>query len=261
MVCGASCRRVRVISFILLWIFRGPPCDSFSSGAQYFSSFCVSPCRLHRACGMQSRYVHVVLPPLSCTLYYHHALPLVIVFFSRCSLIFRWDFPGGFSRLFSTWDSKGAKECRCSRSYRFRKMLKNAPTLAIRNVDTAENEPSKVCQSLPTFANICQNLPKFACTPRSGGRRPPAGAPRSPARLALADFGRFWQTLEGSFSAVSTFLIARVGAFFRILNFHSSTRSAFFCTAPDFKSLATSRDFVEISVKIFKVLGKLPKSC
>ena len=29
----------------------------------------------------------------------------------RSMLYFQWDFPGGFSRLFSTWDSKGAKVC------------------------------------------------------------------------------------------------------------------------------------------------------
>ena len=34
------------------------------------------------------------------------------------------------------------------------KILKNAPTLAIRNVDTAENEPSKVCQNLPKSAAV-----------------------------------------------------------------------------------------------------------
>ena len=39
------------------------------------------------------------------------------------------------------WFQGGAKECKSCRS---RKMLKNAPTLAIRSVDTAENEASKV---------------------------------------------------------------------------------------------------------------------
>ena len=40
-----------------------------------------------------------------------------------------------------SWIWSGAKECRSCRS---RKMLKNAPTLVIRGVDTEENEPSKV---------------------------------------------------------------------------------------------------------------------
>ena len=39
------------------------------------------------------------------------------------------------SRFFSTWDSKGAKECKSCRS---RKMLKHAHTLAIGGVDTSE---------------------------------------------------------------------------------------------------------------------------
>ena len=40
-----------------------------------------------------------------------------------------------------SWISSGAKERKSCRS---RKMLKNAPTLVIRGVDTEENEPSKV---------------------------------------------------------------------------------------------------------------------
>ena len=40
-------------------------------------------------------------------------------------------------------------------------MLKNAPTLAIRNVDTAENESCKVWPNLATFGKIWQNLAKF----------------------------------------------------------------------------------------------------
>ena len=76
------------------------------------------------------------------------------------------------------------------------KILKNAPTLAIRNVDTAENEPSEVRQNLAKFGKFWQT------------------------------FGKFCETLEGSFSAVSTPLIARVGAFFRIFqnlqDLHSS---------------------------------------
>ena len=43
--------------------------------------------------------------------------------------------------LLKNCDWSGAKECESCRS---RKMLKNAPTLAIVAVDTAENEPSKV---------------------------------------------------------------------------------------------------------------------
>ena len=40
-----------------------------------------------------------------------------------------------------SWISSGAKERKSCRS---RKMLKNAPTLVIRGVDTEENEPSEV---------------------------------------------------------------------------------------------------------------------
>ena len=39
-------------------------------------------------------------------------------------------------------DLSGAKDCESCRS---RKMLKNAPALAIGGLDTVENEPSKVC--------------------------------------------------------------------------------------------------------------------
>ena len=48
---------------------------------------------------------------------------------------------GGFSRLFSTWDSKDAKVFESCRS---RKMLKNDALVAKFGFDTAENEPSKV---------------------------------------------------------------------------------------------------------------------
>ena len=43
--------------------------------------------------------------------------------------------------VFFHFDSKGAKEYKSCSS---RKMLKNAPSLAIGGVDIAENEPSKV---------------------------------------------------------------------------------------------------------------------
>ena len=55
--------------------------------------------------------------------------------------IFRWDFLGGFSRVFSTWDSKGAKDCKSCRS---RKMLSNEYLVAKFGFDTEENEPLKV---------------------------------------------------------------------------------------------------------------------
>ena len=54
------------------------------------------------------------------------------------SSVFSRYFLGGFSRVFSTWDSKGAKDCRS------RKMLKNDVLVAKFGVDTAENEPSEV---------------------------------------------------------------------------------------------------------------------
>ena len=59
----------------------------------------------------------------------------------RYMLYFQWDFPGGFSRLFSTWDSKGAKVWQSCRS---RKKLQNEYLLAKIGVDTAANEPSKL---------------------------------------------------------------------------------------------------------------------
>ena len=43
--------------------------------------------------------------------------------------------------LLKFWDLSGAKQCKSCRS---RKMLQNAPTLAIVAVDTAENEPLQV---------------------------------------------------------------------------------------------------------------------
>ena len=56
----------------------------------------------------------------------------ILMKFSKIQIIL------SFERCF---DSKGAKECIPSR---FRKVLQNAPTLAIGDVDTAENGPSKV---------------------------------------------------------------------------------------------------------------------
>ena len=54
---------------------------------------------------------------------------------------FRRDFLGGFSRVFPTWDSKGAKDCKSCRS---RTMLQNAYLDAKIGFDAEENEPSKV---------------------------------------------------------------------------------------------------------------------
>jgi len=59
----------------------------------------------------------------------------------------RWVFQG-----FPTSEKKGARECTSCRS---RQMLKNAPTLAIVAVDTAENGPSKVRQ---VTNKVCRNL-------------------------------------------------------------------------------------------------------
>ena len=60
-----------------------------------------------------------------------------------CNLIeILWNFRKNVDEiLLNFWFQSGAKECKSCRS---RKMLKNAPTLAIRSVDTADNEPSKV---------------------------------------------------------------------------------------------------------------------
>ena len=54
----------------------------------------------------------------------------------------------------STWDSKGAKECKSCRS---RKMLQNASLLAIVADHTAENEPSEVGDDAE--ASVCPIQP------------------------------------------------------------------------------------------------------
>ena len=53
-----------------------------------------------------------------------------------------------FRCVFSTWNSKCAKECKSCRS---RKKLNNAPTLALDGVDRAENKASKVGDGVPTL--------------------------------------------------------------------------------------------------------------
>ena len=60
--------------------------------------------------------------------------------FERC----KGRFPEGVFVLFRL-DSTGAKECKSERS---RKELSNEQLLAKIGCDTAENEPSKVCQEL-----------------------------------------------------------------------------------------------------------------
>ena len=80
------------------------------------------------------------------------------------------------------WDLRGAKVCKSCRS---RKMLKNAPTLAIVAVHTAENEPLKI--SLVHFISSITSLPRprRACRgPRtwSSRRRRWARGPGSSAR-------------------------------------------------------------------------------
>ena len=62
--------------------------------------------------------------------------------------------------LLKNCDWSGAKECESCRS---RKILKNAPTLAIVAVDTAENEPLKIWGWFHSWFN---QLPSGAC--RSG---------------------------------------------------------------------------------------------
>ena len=57
------------------------------------------------------------------------------------------------------WGLSGAKACKSCRS---RQELYNEYVLAKFGVDTAENWPLKVCQSLPEFAKVCQSLPKNA---------------------------------------------------------------------------------------------------
>ena len=88
-------------------------------------------------------------------------------------------------------------------------LLKNAPILAIVAVDTAENGPSKVCPTLPKPAK------KAAPAPEAPQLAPAAAGNAAGLEIwqILADFGRFWQTLDGPFSAVSTATIARIGAF------------------------------------------------
>ena len=71
--------------------------------------------------------------------------------------------------LLKFWNLRGAKVCKSCRS---RKMLKNAPTLAIVAVDTAENEPLKI--SLVHFISSIASL---------------AGAPGWPPRSRLTRIG------------------------------------------------------------------------
>ena len=68
----------------------------------------------------------------------------------------------------------GAKEYKSSRS---RKMLKNAPNLAIRGLDTAENEPPKVSMKWGSQTGVAPVIP--ACSDQN-----------SDQRLNMSDFAR-----------------------------------------------------------------------
>ena len=96
-------------------------------------------------------------------------------------------------------------------------MLQNAPLLAIVAVDTAEKGPSQLCQNLPKFTDAAL----LGRPPPRPVRARSASAHRGGGRVLsvrdLAEFGRFWQILDGPFSAVSTATIARIGAFFSFL--------------------------------------------
>ena len=100
-----------------------------------------------------------------------------------------------------SWISSGAKERKPCRS---RKMLKNAPPLAIRGVDTDENEPSKVSMKWGCQTGVACVILRRGPLCRYMTRATPARGPH------------FIETLEGSFSAASTSMITRVGAFFSI---------------------------------------------
>ena len=84
-------------------------------------------------------------------------------------------------------------------------------------------------------------------------------------QVLLVNFGKFWQTLQGSFSAVSTFLIARLGAFFRIFQKLQDLHS--FCTAPNqtfqqnSPNFAGFRRFSQNFVKFRGNLSKIAKCC
>ena len=80
--------------------------------------------------------------------------------------------------LLKFWNLRGAKVCTSCRS---RKMLKNAPTLAIVAVDTAENEPLKI--SLVHFISSIASLP--AATHRGPtARSARSGGPAAPSTRA-----------------------------------------------------------------------------
>ena len=96
---------------------------------------------------------HLVLPRTCCSVF---CLTTYVFAFRR-------DFLGGFSRVFSTWDSKGAKVCRSCRS---RKMLQNEYLVAKIGFDTAENRPFKVSMKWGSQAGVAPVMSRLA--PRFG---------------------------------------------------------------------------------------------
>ena len=105
-------------------------------------------------------------------------------------------------------------------------MLKNAPTLAIVAVHTEENEPSRILIWNTTNIYIHYLEPSKLLLQRGldlGEAQPRVLQLRALRAQRLGITGatpvrdpHFIESVEGSFSSVSTPLIARVGAFFRI---------------------------------------------
>ena len=86
-------------------------------------------------------------------------------------------------------------------------MLKNAPSFAIGGVDTEENEHCEVCPL------------SVSPDPQSMDARCAMSAEKQERRTYLGDlYTESGQTLQCSFSSVSTPPIARVGAFFSIFH-------------------------------------------
>ena len=129
-------------------------------------------------------------------------------------------------------------------------MLQNASLLAIVAVDTAENEPSKVCRPrtrVPAQA-LGNRISQGDRSPGSGSlRRSGAifGADRLPShQLPLSVLPS--PTLDGSFSAVWTAMDSEKRRIF--LHFSRSTRSAFFCTAPNSEISSILSNFLRLCV-------------
>ena len=144
-----------------------------------------------------------------------------------------------FGKIAKFWVGSGAKECR---SCRLMKILKNAPTLAIRNVDIAENEPFRVWQKKKI------RFPKFC----DEERRAEVVQVRLRARYA----SECWQMFANFGRLVLGCIDVSDSESRRIFqHFHQSTRSDKICILlhrSKFKILANCRDFSKIFAKFLK---------